>query len=60
MYNQKYKKPFRTMKEEPVSGRTGFPRVDSLSFSLSLPLLFRLKSHLECGGSPSLLTGLGF
>ena len=67
MYNQKYKKPFWTIKDGPVS-QTSFsnwflgnlaPPV-SLSFSLSLRLLFRLNSHLECGGSPSLLTCPGF
>ena len=44
MYNQKYKKPLWTIEDGPVPGKTGFHRVDSLSlsFSLSLPLLFRL------------------
>ena len=64
---KKYKKPFQTIKDGPVS-QTSFsnwflgnlaPPV-SLSFSLSLPLLFRLNSHLERGGSPSLLTCPGF
>ena len=67
MYNKKYKRRFWTIKDGPVS-QTSFsnwflgnlaPPV-SLSFSLSLRLLFRLNSHLECGGSPSLLTCPGF
>ena len=68
MYKKRYKKPLRTIKDGPVS-QTSFsnwflgnlaPPVSnlsfSLSFSLSLPLLFWLNSQLEGGGSPHLLT----
>ena len=55
--SRKYKKLSWTIKNGPVSGKTGFPHVDSLSlsFSLSLPLLFRLNSHLDRGGSRLLI-----
>ena len=36
MYNQKYKKLFQTIKDGPVTGKTGFPHVKSLFLSLSL------------------------
>ena len=44
MYNQKYKRPLQTIEDGPTTGKTGFHRVKSLSlsFSLSLPLLFKL------------------
>ena len=60
MYNQKYKRPFQTIKDGPVTGKTGFLHVKSFSLSLSLPLLFRLNSHLGHGGSLSLITCPGF
>ena len=46
MYKQKHKKNLWTIEGGPVTGKTCFPRVKSLSLSLSLPLLFRLNSHL--------------
>ena len=43
---------------ELVSWKSGSPCIDflSLSFSLSVPLLLRQNSHLECEVSPRLLT----
>ena len=46
MYKQKYKKNLGTIEGGSVMGKTDFPHVKSLSLSLSLPLLFRLNSHL--------------
>ena len=40
MYNQKYKRPFRTIEDGPVTGKTGFPRVKSLSLFPSPSLSF--------------------
>ena len=37
MYNQKYKKLSWTIKNGPVSGKTGFPHVNFLSLFLPLP-----------------------
>ena len=37
MYNQKYKRLFWTIKDGPVTGKTGFPHVKSLSLFLPLP-----------------------
>ena len=62
MYNQIYKRSFQTIEDGPVTGKTGFPFVEflSLSFALSLPLLFRLNSHLGLRLSLSLFTCPGF
>ena len=37
VYNQKYKEPFWTIKVGPVTGKTGFPLIDSLSLFLPHP-----------------------
>ena len=50
MCNKRYISKPENKEIGPVPGKTGFPRV---VFSHSL--LFWLNSHLECGGSPSLL-----
>ena len=50
MYNKKYKSGPGKKRNGPVPGKTGSPLV---VFSRSL--LFWLNSHLERGGSPSLL-----
>ena len=35
LYNQKYKRPFWTIEDASVTGKTGFPRVESLSLPFS-------------------------
>ena len=56
MYKKKgYKRPFWTIEDGPVTGKTGFPHV-----VYSPSLLFRLNSNLEQGGSPCILTCPGF
>ena len=38
MYNQKYKRPFWTIEDGPVTGKTGFPRVFFTLFSGWIPI----------------------
>ena len=38
MYNQKYKRPFRTIEEGPVTGKSGFPCVFFTLFSGWIPI----------------------
>ena len=66
MYNQKYKKPFQTIEDGPVTGKTGFPHVFLLCFqaefpsgvqrlttSTYLPWLLRPMQEGAQGGAPS-------
>ena len=69
MYNQKYKKLFQTIKDGPVTGKTGFSRmVFFLSFqaefpsgawklttSTYLPWLLRPTREGAQGGAPSVI-----